>query len=98
MHVRDLDAVDRSDRGPERERGTGIVGVDVNLERRRVADDEQRVAQPLELRLELVPIESVPLDDEDGAMAVAGRLEVDRVVARDLARHLGRRGHRLAGD
>ena len=38
----------------ERERGAGVVGVDVHLQRGRVADQEQRIAEPLELRLECV--------------------------------------------
>ena len=49
VHVRDLDAFDRADRGPERERLAGLVGVDVDLERARIADHEQRVAELLEL-------------------------------------------------
>ena len=44
VHVRDLDALDHAERGAECERLPGIVGVDVHLERRRVADDEERVA------------------------------------------------------
>ena len=59
----------------------GVVGVDVHLERRRVADDEQRVAEPLELALERVRVEVVALDDEDRAVAVLGQLLVDRVEA-----------------
>ena len=64
---------------PERERASRVVGVDVHLERARVADDEQRVAEPLELRLERVRVEVVALDDEHGAVAEAGELLVDRV-------------------
>ncbi len=94
MHVRDLDALDRADGRAERKRGARIVGVDVHLERRLVADDDERVAELLELGLELVAVERVPLDHEDGAVAVARRLEVDRVVTRRLARDLGRGGHR----
>ena len=40
---------DHSDRRPQVQRFAGIVGVDVHLQGRLVADDEQRVADPLEL-------------------------------------------------
>ena len=60
VHVRDLDAVDRADRAADRERGAGIVGVHVHLDRGRVADDEQRVADLLELLLERLAVEVVP--------------------------------------
>ena len=49
VHVRDLDLLERADGGPERERRAGIVRVHVHLQRGRVADDEQRVAERLEL-------------------------------------------------
>ena len=81
VHVRDLDAVDRPARDAERERAPGIVGVDVHLERARVADDEQRVAELLELVLERVAVEPFALDQEDGAVAVARELLVDRLDA-----------------
>ena len=61
VHVRDLDAVDRADRAADRERRARIVGVHVHLDRGRVADDEQRVADLLELLLERLAIELVPL-------------------------------------
>ena len=97
VHVGDLDSLDRAGGRAERERGAGVVGVDVHLERGLVADDDERVAELLELRLEPVAVERVALDDEDGAVAVAGRLEVDRLDAgRRLDRRRGR--HRLAGD
>ena len=97
MHVRDLDAVDRSDRGPERERGARIVGVDVNLESRRVADDEQRVAEPVEPCLERLAIEALSLDDEHRAVPEARELLVYRVDAEAFRRHR-RFGNRLARD
>ena len=86
VHVRDLDSLDRARGRAERERGAGVVGVDVHLDRGLVADDEERVAEPLELRLEPVAIERLALDHEDGAVAVARGLEVDRV---DAGRRLG---------
>ncbi len=97
VHVGDLDPLDRAGGSAERERGAGIVGVDVHLERGLVADDEQRVAELLELALEPVAVELLALDHEDGAVAVARGLQVDRLDAR--RRLGGRRGrHRLAGD
>ena len=84
VHVRDLDALDDADRRAERERLPGIVGVDVHLERRRVADDEERVADPFELRFERVGVELLALDDEHGAVAELGELQMDRVEAERL--------------
>ena len=97
VHVRDLDAADRAARDAERQRATGVVGVHVHLQRRAVADDEQRVAELLELRLERVEIEVVAFDDEDRAVAVLRKLLMDRVDA-DLLLPLGRLGQRLAAD
>ena len=98
LHVRDLDPFDRPDGGAERERGAGIVGVHVHLERRLVANDEERVAEQLELRLEAVAVETVALDHEDGAVAVARLLEMDCVEAGTLRRYDGRLRHWLARD
>src|SRR5439155_18814781 len=98
LHVRDLNSFDRPDGRAERERGAGIVGVDVHLERRCVADDEERVAEFLELRLELVAVETLALDHEDGAIAVARLLEVDRVETGALRRDYRRFRYGLARD
>ena len=97
VHVGDLDSLDRARGGAERERGAGVVRVDVHLERGLVADHHERVAEPLELRLEPVAVERLPLDHEDGAVAVAGGLEMDGL---DAGRRLGggRGRQRLAGD
>jgi len=62
-----------------------------------VADDEQRVAQRLQLGLEGLPVEPLALDDEDGAIAVARELLVDRVET-ELLPVLRRLGDRFAGD
>ena len=98
VHVRDLDPLDRPESRAGGERRAGVVRVDVDLQRARVADDEQRVAELLQLRLERVRVEAVALDDEDGAVAVLGQLQVDRVEA-GLVRVLDRRvGQRLAGE
>ena len=59
-------------------RDAGVVGVHVHLQRGAVADDEQRVAEPLELVLQRVGIEVVALHDEDGAVGVLRQLLVDR--------------------
>ena len=98
VHVRDLDALERPEARPRRERRPGLVRVDVDLQRGLVADDEQRVAEALELRLEDGRVETVTLDDEDGAVAELRELLVDRVEAR-LVRRLGRcLRQRLAGE
>ena len=91
VHVRDLDALDGAQRDRGRERRARVVRVDVHLERRVVADDEQRVAHLLERRLERRLIELVALDDEHRAVAVLRELLVDRVEAQRLARDLRRR-------
>ena len=43
----------RADAGEQRGRGVRVIGVDVDLQRRRVADDEHRIADPLELADEM---------------------------------------------
>ena len=60
VHVRDLDAADRAVRDAERQRAARVVGVHVHLQRGAVADDEQRVAELLELALERVASRSSP--------------------------------------
>ncbi len=95
VHVRDLDAADDTARDAERERLAGIVGVDVDLQRRVVADDEQRVAELLQLAFERVGVEVLALDDEDGAVPELRELLMDRVEA-ELLLELGRLGQRLA--
>ena len=60
----------------------GIVRVDVHLERGRIADDEQRVAELLELALEPVDVEPLTLDHEHGAVAELRELLVHRLDAR----------------
>ena len=52
-HVGDVEVGDLADALEEGDRGLGLVGVDVDLQRRLVADDEDRVAEPLEPRQEL---------------------------------------------
>ena len=97
VHVGDLDSLDRARGGAERERRAGVVGVDVHFQRGLVSDHHERVAELLELRLEPVAVERLSLDHEDGAVAVAGRLEMDGLDAR---RRLGGRRcrQRLARD
>ena len=87
MHVRDLDALDDADRGTECEGLPRVVRVDVHLERGRVADHEERVADPLELLLERVLVELLALDDEHGAVAKLGELEMDGVESERLRLH-----------
>ena len=75
----------------ERDRGLRLVGVDVDLEGRLVADDEHRVAELLQHRHEGAALEARAGDDEVGAVAVAAVLVVRaRVRRRRVVRH--RRG------
>src|SRR5258705_9367532 len=69
----------------------------MNLDRARIADDEQGVTELLQLLLERFAIELLPFDEEHRAVAELRQLLVDRVVAQVLLerRHLG---DRLAGD
>jgi len=98
-HVPDLDApgVDDPDRPPAVEGALGLVGVDVDLRDRRVARDEQRVAERLEARMQRVEVECLTLDHEHRAVSVLRLLVVDRLLG-DLVRHLRHVGKRLAGE
>ena len=69
VHVRDLDRLDPARGGAERQRRARVVGMDVHPERGRVADDEERVAELLELALEGRRVEAFPLDHERRAVA-----------------------------
>ena len=97
MHVRDLDPFDRADLCSEGQCSSRIVGVQVDLERARVADDEQRVAEPLEPAFELLDLQAFTLDDEDRAVAVPGLLQMNgldadrRRVGRGFRQRLSRR-------
>ena len=73
----------------------GLVGVHVHLVCGRVSDDEERIAESLQLALELLAHEAVALDDERRAVAELRELLVDRVDAELGARR--RLGDRLAG-
>ena len=94
VHVRDLDPLERRRRAvPSESAAPGVVGVDVHLERARVADDEQRVAERLELAARARRASrSLALDDEDRAVAVARELLVDRVERRARPRRAARSG------
>ena len=50
VHVGDVEPGDLADAVEQRGRALGLVGVDVDLQRRRVADHEHGVADPLEPR------------------------------------------------
>ena len=82
MHVRDLDAVDHAHGGPDRESRAWLVRVDVHLQGGGVADDQQGVAQLVQLGLDRLGVELLPFDEESGAVAVARELLVDRVDRR----------------
>ena len=90
LHVRDLDSLDRAERSAERERPARLVRVDMDLQSRRIADDEQRVAEALQLVLERARVEALTFDDEHRAVAVLRLLQMDGVDARDVC-VLGRR-------
>ena len=52
-HVGDVEVGHLAGALEEGDRGLGLVGVDVDLERHLVADDQHRVAEPLEPRQEV---------------------------------------------
>ena len=52
-HVGDVEVGHLAGVLEEGDRGLGVVGVDVDLERRLVADDQHRVAEPLQPRQEV---------------------------------------------
>ena len=68
-HVGHVEMGDDAVVGEHRGGGVGIVGVDVDLERGRVADDEHRVAEPLERGDEGALLELLAGDREVGAVA-----------------------------
>ena len=77
----------------ERDRGLRLVGVDVDLEGRLVADDEDGVAEALEPRQVLAGRQSGAGDDEVGAVAEAAVLVVGQAEAgRGLVVDLGHAG------
>ena len=97
VHVRDLDAFDRSETCPDTECASGIVRVDVHLQRFRVADDEQRVTELLHLRLDRIAVEVVAFDHERRAVAVLRELLMNRVDVQLFAFER-RVGQTFAGD
>ena len=92
-HVGDVEVGHLADPVEDRDRGLGLVGVDVDLEGDVVADDEDRVAEPLQAGQVLAVAEAAAGDDEVGAVAVAAVLVVGQAAARRLVvgdlRHLG---------
>ena len=72
----------------------GVVGVHVHLQGGAVADDQQRVADLLELRLERVCVEVVAFDDEHRAVAESRQLLVDRARCRARLVRTGASGDR----
>ena len=94
LHVRDLDALDGAEGSACPECGSGIVRVDVRLERRVVADHEQRVSERRQVAFQIRAFEPLAFDDEARAVAVARSRQVHGV------RRQGRRrcglGERLA--
>ena len=80
---------------PRESAAPGVIGVNVHLERARVADDEEGVAELIELAFECDGVEVFALDEERRAVAEAREFLVDGVDA-DLVLVRGRLGQRLA--
>ena len=106
VHVGDVLVLDRPDAVEQRLGGVRVVGVDVDAQRRLVADDQDRVAEVLEERLERAAVEPGADHGEVRAVAVArvGVVQARRSrrrVVRDL-RQLdllaGEAGDRAADD
>ena len=72
-----------------------LVRVDVHLRDGLVPRHEQGVAKRLELRMQRVEVELLPLDDEHGAVPELGLVVVDRVLG-ELLGHVGHVRQRLA--
>ena len=70
VHVGDVEPRDRADAVEEAGRPLGLVGVDVDLERVRVADHEHGVAEALEPRDPRPGLEVLARDREVRAVAV----------------------------
>ena len=92
-HVGDVELRDLARVPEQRHRVLRLVGVDVDLQRHLVADDEDRVAELLQERDEGAALEARSLDDEVRAVPVAAVLVVGPRVAgrRRVVRDLGRR-------
>ncbi len=75
VHVRDVEVRDLAGACQDRDRLLGLVGVDMDLQRAGVADDQHRVAERRERRGETAWLEPPPGDGEVGAVA-KGRREV----------------------
>ncbi len=73
VHVSHVEVRDDACVREQSRRGDGIVGVDVDLQRRRVADDQHRIADPLELGDELTLLERGAADGEVRAVTVGRR-------------------------
>ena len=96
VHVHDLDPLDEADFRRDRQRRPRVVGVHVDLQRRVVADNEERVPELLERALERDLVEPLALDDEHGAVSELRQLLVDRLQGERVALD-GCVGERLAG-
>ena len=86
MHVGHLDELDGAALAAERDRTLRLVGVHVHAQGRLAADDEDRVAELLELALEHTRVERFALDDEARAEAKTRELVADRLERRGLRR------------
>ena len=97
-HVGDVLALDRADAVEDGSRGAGVVGVDMDLEGRLVADDQNRVADLLESGHVRRRGQALAQNDEVDAVAVLGLGVVDvREASGRVVLDLGQR-HGLAGE
>ena len=74
VHVGDVEPRDLADAVEERGGALGLVGVDVDLQRVRVADDEHAVAEALEPRDPRRRLQPLAGDGEVRAVAVGRRV------------------------
>ena len=84
-HIADVEVGHLADPLEQADGGLGLVGVDVDLESRLVADHQDRVAERLEAGQVLARGKALPGDDEVGAVAKAAVLVVGAAEARASA-------------
>ena len=73
VHVGDIEVRDDASPGEQGRRRVRVIGMDVNLERRRVPDHQHRVAELLELLDEEPLLEAAPGDREVRAVSIRAR-------------------------
>ena len=96
VHVGDGDPVDRAHDHGGRDGRARVVGVDVHLDERRLADHEEAVAHREQGLLEALAVDAVALDEKRRAVAVSRLLEMHRLEP-DRARRWRRSAPRPPG-